>query len=288
MTNNAINNNQNGLSFIDSLLEESNKAFEEAVKLTDDIRENRKNIIENDTAFAAVVASSGYIAVTFGSMDGGVQIMPVIGKPEKMTSAAATLAGAFTALDKLKDTDKTHITLYVSDYESRRISGMISRINTGDNHFLTDKEKEFIDARPTQFGEFYVANAKKLFMALATTKQKFNKVVRIAALSSVHGYAINRGFALPQSLAGKKAMFRNGRATVADNGRNYAIVISNGTRLNGEHKLAVQNNTLCVEKEVTPGSEAEFAQKLWTISTRLVRARAIKESAEMAGIVAEG
>lgn len=285
MTNNKTVNNANANNdFIEKLLAETEAQYQEAMKLTENIRENRKNIVENDTAFAVVMASNGYVAVTFGSKDGKVQIRPIVGTADKLTSAAATLAGAYTALEKLKECEKNHVTLYVSDYEARRVAGMISRINTESMAFLTQKEMEFISARPTQFGDAYIANAKKLFLALAYMKQKLGKTVRVVALSGVHGYAINRAYNLPQGLAEKTLTFRNGRALATVDGRNYAVVAAGGLRLNGDHKIVIQNNTLCIERAMEPGSEQEFVQNLWTISARLITVHRANSSAKTYGV----
>lgn len=263
-------NQNNSHNFYDALLAEYKKEQVTVQDIREKMKAERKNVMKNDTVYAVVSTSRGYETVMFGSMDGKIQEKPGIKKSDE-NNATKILAGVYAALKGIhkKNLGKKHVVLYVNDREARRISGMLGRINAmkeDDKTMIvfTPKELEFISAHPLMYGANYINAGKNVFMALMKIKKE-GYVIRAASIDDLFGYKLNRN--LPADVAGKEVALNNGRGVVTYNGRNYQFALANNLRLNGKHKLVLENSTIVVERQIAEGTEHAFVRKLFTIAT---------------------
>ena len=272
MTIENTNQNQNNdqINFYDALLKEYEKEQATVSDIREKMRAERIDIMKNDTVYAVISTSRGYETVMFGSMDGKIQEKPIIKKSEE-NNATKGLKGVFAALKGIheKNLGKKHIVLYVNDREARRVSGMLGRINNMKESdekmtIFTQKELEFINAHPLMYGTNYIDAGKKVFLALAAIKKE-GYIIRIASIDNLFGYKLNRN--LPADVAGKETVLTNGRGVVTFEGRNYQFALANNLRLNGKHKLVLENSTIVVEHQLAEGTEHAFVRKLFTIAT---------------------
>lgn len=269
MTIENQNNNQ-GINFYDALLAEYEKEQVTVQDIREKMKEERIDIMKNDTIYSVISTSRGYETVMFGSMDGKIQEKPGIKKSDE-NNATKSLDGIYTALKSIheKNLGKKHIVLYVNDREARRISGMLGRINDmkeGDETMtvFTPKELEFISAHPLMYGANYVNAGKNVFMALVKLKKE-GCIIRVASIDNLFGYKLTRN--LPVDVANKEVVLTNGRGVVTFEGRNYQFALANNLRLNGKHKLVLENSTIVVEHQIADGTEYAFVRKLFTIAT---------------------
>lgn len=266
---NQNNNNQN-VNFYDDLLAEYEKDQVTIQNIREKMKEERIDIMKNDTVYAVVSTSRGYETIMAGSMDGKIQEKPGIKKSDE-NNAVKTLEGVTAALKGIheKNLGKKHIVLYINDREARRVSGMLGRINAmkEDDETMvvfTPKELDFINAHPLMYGTNYVKAGKDVFMALAKIKKE-GYIVRVSSIDNLFGYRLNRN--LPADVAGKEVVLTNGRGVVTFDGRNYQFALANNLRLNGKHKLVLENSTIVVERQLAEGTEHAFVRKLFTIAT---------------------
>ena len=262
-------NNNNNINFYNELLAEYEKEQATIQDIREKMRAERADIMKNDTVYAVISTSRGYETVMFGSMDGKIQEKPSIKKSGE-NNATKGLDGVYAALKSIheKNLGKKHIVLYVNDREARRISGMLGRINDGMKGdetmtVFTPKELEFISAHPLMYGANYVNAGKNVFMALVKLKKE-GCIIRVASLDNLFGYKVTRN--LPADVANKELMFTNGRGVVTFEGRNYQFALANNLRLNGKHKLVLENGTIVVERQIVEGTEHAFVRKLFTIA----------------------
>lgn len=272
MTIENTNQNQNNdqINFYDALLKEYEKEQATVSDIREKMRAERIDIMKNDTVYAVISTSRGYETVMFGSMDGKIQEKPIIKKSEE-NNATKVLKGVFAALKGIheKNLGKKHIVLYINDREARRVSGMLGRINNMKESdekmtIFTQKELEFINAHPLMYGTSYIDVGKKVFLALAAIKKE-GYIIRIASIDNLFGYKLNRN--LPADVAGKETVLTNGRGVVTFDGSNYQFALANNLRLNGKHKLVLENSTIVVERQLAEGTEHAFVRKLFTIAT---------------------
>lgn len=263
------NNNNQGINFYDELLAEYEKEQVTIQDIREKMRAERADIMKNDTVYAVISTSRGYETVMFGSMDGKIQEKPSIKKSDE-NNATKGLDGVYAALKSIheKNLGKKHIVLYVNDREARRISGMLGRINDmkeGDETMtvFTPKELEFISAHPLMYGANYVNAGKNVFMALVKIKKE-GYIIRVASIDNLFGYKVTRN--LPADVANKEVVLTNGRGVVTFEGRNYQFALANNLRLNGKHKLVLENSTIVVERQIVEGTEHAFVRKLFTIA----------------------
>lgn len=269
MTIENQNNNQ-GINFYDALLAEYEKEQVTVQDIREKMKEERIDIMKNDTIYSVISTSRGYETVMFGSMDGKIQEKPAIKKSEE-NNATKILDGVFAALKCIheKSFEKKHVVLYINDREARRISGMLGRINAtkeGDETMtvFTQKELDFISAHPLMYGANYINAGKNAFNALAKIKKE-GYIVRVSSIDNLFGYKLNRN--LPADVAGKETVLTNGRGVITFEGRNYQFALANNLRLNGKHKLVLENSTIVVERQLAEGTEHAFVRKLFTIAT---------------------
>ena len=261
------NNSQN--NFYDALLAEYENEQATIQDIREKMRAERIDIMKNDTIYVVVSTSRGYETVMFGSMDGKFQEKPAIKKSEE-NNATKGLNGVYAALKGIheKNLGKKHIVLYINDREARRISGMLGRINAMNEDktmiVFTPKELEFISAHPLMYGANYVNAGKNVFMALSKIKEE-GCIVRVSSIDNLFGYKLTRN--LPADVAGKEVVLTNGRGVVTFDGRNYQFALANNLRLNGKHKLVLENSTIVVEHQLAEGTEHAFVRKLFTIAT---------------------
>lgn len=276
------NNNNNQGNFYDELLAEYEKEQTTIQNIREKMRAERANIMKNDTVYTVISTSRGYETVMLGSMDGKVQEKPGIKKSDE-NNATKGLDGVYAALKSIheKNLGKKHIVLYVNDREARRISGMLGRINDmkEDDETMTvftPKELEFISAHPLMYGANYVNAGKNVFMALVKIKKE-GYIVRVVSLDSLFGYKVTRN--LPADVANKEVVLTNGRGVVTFEGRNYQFALANNLRLNGKHKLVLENSTIVVERQIAEGTEHAFVRKLFTIATLATNHKATYDEA---------
>lgn len=282
MTIENNNNNNNQVNFYDELLAEYEKEQTTIQDIREKMRAERANIMKNDTVYTVISTSRGYETVMLGSMDGKIQEKPDIKKSDE-NNATKGLNGVYAALKSIheKNLGKKHIVLYVNDREARRISGMLGRINDmkEDDETMTvftPKELEFISAHPLMYGANYVNAGKNVFMALVKIKKE-GYIVRVVSLDNLFGYKVTRN--LPADVANKEVVLTNGRGVVTFEGRNYQFALTNNLRLNGKHKLVLENSTIVVERQIAEGTEHAFVRKLFTIATLATNHKATYDEA---------
>lgn len=277
----TIENNNQSVNFYDELLAEYEKEQATVQDIREKMRAERVNIMKNDTVYAVISTSRGYETVMLGSMDGKIQEKPSIKKSEN-NAATKGLDGVYTALKSIheKNEKKRHIVLYINDREARRISGMLGRINDmkedDEMTVFTPKEFEFISAHPLMYGANYVNAGKNVFMALVKIKKE-GYIVRVVSLDSLFGYKVTRN--LPADVANKEVVLTNGRGVVTFEGRNYQFALANNLRLNGKHKLVLENGAIVVERQIAEGTEHAFVRKLFTIATLATNHKATYDEA---------
>ena len=280
-TNN--NNNNQGINFYNELLAEYEREQATIQDIREKMKAERADIMKNDTVYTVISTSRGYETVMFGSMDGKIQEKPGIKKSDE-NNATKSLNGIYAALKSIheKNLGKKHIVLYVNDREARRISGMLGRINDdmkkGDETMtvFTPKELEFISAHPLMYGANYVNAGKNVFMALVKLKKE-GYIIRVASIDNLFGYKLTRN--LPVDVANKEVVLTNGRGVVTFEGRNYQFALANNLRLNGKHKLVLENSTIVVEHQIAEGTEYAFVRKLFTIATLATNHKATYDEA---------
>ena len=279
---NTNQNNNSQVNFYDALLAEYEKKRATVQDIREKMKAEREDIMKNDTVYTIISTSRGYETVMFGSMDGKIQEKPGIKKSDE-NNAVKILDGVSAALKGIheKDLEKKHVVLYVNDREARRISGMLGRINAmkeDDKTMIvfTPKELEFISAHPLMYGANYVNAGKNVFMALSKIKKE-GYIVRVSSIDNLFGYKLNRN--LPADVANKEVTLNNGRGVVTYNGRNYQFALANNLRLNGKHKLVLENSTIVVERQIAEGTEHAFVRKLFTIATLATNNKATLDEA---------
>lgn len=279
---NTNQNNNSQVNFYDALLAEYEKKRATVQDIREKMKAEREDIMKNDTVYTIISTSRGYETVMFGSMDGKIQEKPGIKKSDE-NNAVKILDGVSAALKGIheKDLEKKHVVLYVNDREARRISGMLGRINAmkeDDKTMIvfTPKELEFISAHPLMYGANYVNAGKNVFMALSKIKKE-GYIVRVSSIDNLFGYKLSRN--LPADVANKEVTLNNGRGVVTYNGRNYQFALANNLRLNGKHKLVLENSTIVVERQIAEGTEHAFVRKLFTIATLATNNKATLDEA---------
>lgn len=293
-TNNTIMNTikENAQVTGRAALMASLKTQVEAVNvLNDKAREKRAEELKNNTVIMSVVSSRGYLGIVAGDIAETIVEPATVVKAEgkdgtKFSAATTTLIGARKAIELAEKYGKENLILYVNDYEARRISGMLNRINKGSNEILTKEEVAHIaDPRyAAQYGKPYAAQAKALFIALQNAKGKF-KSVRVMSHDSIFGWAL-RYTNYPLDMEGTKLAFNKGLAAKTYKGRNYTFTLASGFKLNGEHTLVKTNNgALVVGREIKEGSEQETARDLLSIATQSI---IVTEAEERNAAIASG
>lgn len=279
---NTNQNNNSQVNFYDALLAEYEKKRATVQDIREKMKAEREDIMKNDTVYTIISTSRGYETVMFGSMDGKIQEKPGIKKSDENNSTKI-LDGVYAALKGIhkKNLGKKHVVLYVNDREARRISGMLGRINAMKEDdktmtVFTPKELEFISAHPLMYGANYVNAGKNVFMALSKIKKE-GYIVRVSSIDNLFGYKLNRN--LPADVANKEVTLNNGRGVVTYNGRNYQFALANNLRLNGKHKLVLENSTIVVERQIAEGTEHAFVRKLFTIATLATNNKATLDEA---------
>lgn len=279
---NTNQNNNSQVNFYDALLAEYEKKRATVQDIREKMKAEREDIMKNDTVYTIISTSRGYETVMFGSMDGKIQEKPGIKKSDENNSTKI-LDGVYAALKGIhkKNLGKKHVVLYVNDREARRISGMLGRINAMKEDdktmtVFTPKELEFISAHPLMYGANYINAGKNVFMALMKIKKE-GYVVRVSSIDNLFGYKLNRN--LPADVANKEVTLNNGRGVVTYNGRNYQFALANNLRLNGKHKLVLENSTIVVERQIAEGTEHAFVRKLFTIATLATNNKATLDEA---------
>jgi len=251
------------------------KQMEAVNILTDKARAKREEELKNNTVIMSVVSSRGYVGFVAGDIAENI-VEPALVCPavntksgERLSAPVATLIGASKAIAKAETYGKEHLVLYVNDFEARRLSGMLSRINKGDNTVLTPAEKEHIndERNSAKYGQAYMATAGTVFKMLQDAKQKF-KSVRVMGHSSIFGWETR--YNLPLDMENMELTFVKGLASTMHKGRNYRITLASGFKLNGKHKLVKANGNLVVEREIKAGSEQETARDLLSIVNQTI------------------
>ena len=259
-----------------AMLANLSKQMEAVNVLTDKARAKREEELKNNTVIMSVVASRGYVGFVAGDIAEEIVEPANVGKAvnketgEQVSAPVATLVGVCKALAKAESYGKEHLVLYTNDFEARRISGMLSRINKGEKIVLTQAEVEHINdpRNATKYGARYLAVAKKLFALLTEAKSKF-KSVRVMGHNSIFGWELKYSN-LPLDMANMELTFSKGLASTVFKGRNYRITLASGFKLNGKHKLVKANGNLVVEREIKEGSEQETARDLLSIVNQTI------------------
>ena len=267
------------------------KQMEAVNVLTDKARAKREEELKNNTVIMSVVASRGYVGFVAGDIAEEIVEPANVGKTvnketgEQVSAPVATLVGACKAIAKAESYGKEHLVLYVNDFEARRISGMLSRINKGENIVLTPAEAEHINdpRNSAKYGAKYMSVAKKLFGLLLQAKDKF-KSVRVMGHNSIFGWETK--YNLPLDMENMELNFTKGMASTVFKGHNYRITLASGFKLNGKHKLVKANGNLVVEREIKKGSEQETARDLLSIVNQTIIIEDAKNRAE--GYVDDG
>lgn len=281
---NNVKNNvavNDALAFLENLSAEADKKIEDSKVALEKVAENREEIFLHDTVFATVVASRGYIGSMTLSKDNEVANAPTVTKAEakgmKLTGPESTLAGVLSTLNSAVNTDmmggKKHLTIYANSFEIPRLSGMLGRLNKGDEKtYMTAAEAKFVEGRIKKYGENYEKIAMGTFMKMKEALKAGLKL-RFVGFDALSGYAPK--YRLPLEVAGQECEFKNGWATLKD-GRRFSVAV----RLNGKHKLVNADGRIVVERAVKEGSEQELAQKMFSVTSRFVSAEASREAAE--------
>lgn len=293
-TNNT-NNNNDAFAFLDQLMNQTEHELAGLADIRENAQKKREEIMKNDTVFAAVVASRGYIGIINMSMDNKVAnapaIKPAVIKGKKLTSPTTTLIGVHSVIGSAlqgKFGDKKHLTIYANTFEIPRLSGMLRRINDGltaETNFMTEKEMEYVEKNVHKYGELYASYAKALFKTMAKAVAEGFKL-RFVGFNTLSGYALK--YRYPIELAGKVAEFKNGFATVTDSkGIAKCIATANNFKLNGKHKLIKNDDgVLVVERPIKEGSEQAFVSQMFAVTARSIMITATKAAAE-AGVEEE-
>ena len=227
----------------DALMADVDKKVKKVSEARDEARAQARENLLHDTTITEVMASRGFLGIMSAELDNPASIKAPQIRAISVSNKVAVLGGiAIVVQNAMKaENAKKHLVIYTQDSESIRVSGMLGRIAKGDDTVITEKEMAFISGR-SDMGDAYVAVANKLFGVL---KQAHDAgfTVRIMSNSSINAYDMyNRQ--LPEALAGKKVIFRNGVARVG------SLLIRARQNLQGKHTLVKQGNNVVIEREV--------------------------------------
>lgn len=287
---NTINTNASASNSIFDLLDKELAQQDEQFKGVEEMRaktaEIKRNILEHDTVFYVDVASRGYISVSSATLEGAFTA-PVVARPQmpagvRITNPQAVMYAFCATLKQANQSNKNHVAVYMNEDEARRVSGMIKRIREqgAQAEPLTAKEIEKIEST-AKYGEFYKAaclNAFNMLKALMQTKK-----VRVMGIDTISAYPLSKGANLID-LAGKSFDFKNGQARFYDEKRIAHTLEVRGFKMNGTHKLVIDNDRLAVERILTKESDPEkcLAQSLFRVTSRAVTIQESKDRYEYA------